>query len=65
MFVLKSTVKKLLEEAERKGYERGCLDGYKRCEVDMFKSIEKAREFGYQQGLTKSPFYKKVSPTHE
>jgi hypothetical protein len=59
MFVLKSSIKKLLEEAEQKGYERGCLDGYKRCEIDTQKSLEKARKFGFEQGLAQNPFLKK------
>lgn len=50
MFVLKSQIKKLLDEAEQKGYERGCLDGYKNCEEHQRGVVQKIRE------LTRQPF---------
>jgi hypothetical protein len=58
MLIFKSSVKKLLEEAEQKGYERGCLEGWKNCELNMAEVIKKVREISFNEGLTRNPFKK-------
>lgn len=65
MFVLKSSIEKLLQEAERRGYQlgydQGCLDGFKNCENNQGELLKKVRELGFREGLTKSPFFEKKS----
>jgi hypothetical protein len=59
MFVLKSSIEKLLEEAELKGYERGLVEGYRNCENNQGPLLKKVRELGCKECLEKSPFFEK------